>query len=158
MNRINKRYFIDTKSMMNKKIYLYKYAIYGSLGICLEIFWTGFRSLMNQDYTMEGRTYIWMFFIYGLAVFLEPIHDRIRDQNFILRGFLYMVLIFITEFFTGLLLRTIIGKCPWNYTGNGSINGLITLSFIPLWFGLGLLLEKVHDFLDFLYLIKDKNS
>lgn len=143
---------------MKRKIYLYKYVVYGSLGICLEIFWTGFRSLMNQDYTMEGRTYIWMFFIYGLATFLEPIHERIRGQNFILRGFFYMILIYIVEFLTGLLLRAFIGQCPWNYTGNGSIDGLITISFAPLWFGLGLLLEKVHDFLNSLHFIRDKNA
>lgn len=143
---------------MKRKIYLYKYVVYGSLGICLEIFWTGFRSLINQDYTMEGRTYIWMFFIYGLAIFLEPIHERIRGQNLILRGFIYMILIYIVEFLTGLLLRAFIGQCPWNYTGNGSIDGLITISFVPLWFGLGLLLEKVHDFLNSLHFIRDKNA
>ncbi len=143
---------------MKRKIYLYKYVVYGSLGICLEIFWTGFRSLINQDYTMEGRTYIWMFFIYGLAVFLEPIQEKIRGQNLILRGFIYMILIYIVEFLTGLLLRAFIGQCPWNYTGNGSIDGLITISFVPLWFGLGLLLEKVHDFLNSLHFIRDKNA
>lgn len=143
---------------MDKTILLRKYIIYGLLGICLEVFWTGSKSLVNADYTMEGRTYIWMFFIYGLAVFLEPIHNKIRGQNLILRGIIYMVLIYIAEFITGWVLRELIGVCPWNYVGNGSINGLITLSFAPLWFALGLFLEKVHDFLNTFDFTSDKNT
>lgn len=149
--------WIDTKDM-KKTILLRKYIIYGLLGICLEVFWTGFKSLLNTDYTMEGTTYIWMFFIYGFAVFLEPIHDRIREQNVILRGFIYMILIYIVEFITGWLLRIFIGVCPWNYIDSRSINGLITLTYAPLWFALGLFFEKVHDFLNSIHFISDKDT
>jgi len=123
-----------------------KYLLYGLLGICLEIFWTGFESLLHSDYTMEGTTYIWMFFIYGLAVFLEPVHDKIREYNTIVRGLIYMFLIYSGEFITGFALQKLIGKCPWYYADNGSIYGIITLYFIPVWFSLGLIFERVHDF------------
>ncbi|MPW26673.1 hypothetical protein GC105_12825 [Alkalibaculum sp. M08DMB] len=131
-----------------KNTVLHKYAIYGLLGICLEIFWTGFCSLLASDITMAGYSSIWMFFIYGLAVFLEPVHNEIREHNIIVRGSIYMVIIFAIEFITGFILNLILGACPWNYTGQGSVYGLITLYFIPVWFFTGLLFEKAHDFLD----------
>lgn len=133
---------------MNRTIVSYKYMIYGLLGICLEIFWTGFHSLLYADYTMEGRTYIWMFFIYGLAVFMEPIQDKLKGDNIFYRGTIYMLLIFFVELAAGLLLRSLIGKCPWNYGALGFLYGIITPYYIPVWFVLGLLFERVHDFLD----------
>lgn len=142
----------DNKYMEN--LILRRYTIYGLLGICLEIFWTGLDSLLKSDYTLEGKTYIWMFFIYGLAVFLEPIHNKIRHYNIVIRGIIYMVLIFSIEFFTGLLLKLLLGVCPWNYTDRGAIIGIITLHFIPVWFGAGLLFEKIHDLLDVALSIK----
>jgi uncharacterized membrane protein len=135
---------------MDRKNTLQKYMFYGVLGLALEIFFTGFKSLLNNDLTLEGKSYIWMFFIYGLAVFAEPIHDRIRDKSFIIRGLIYMVLIYTVEFITGGFIMLLIGKCPWDYTGNGenSISSIISIKFVPIWFALGLFLEKVHDFLD----------
>lgn len=57
-----------------------------------------------------------------------------------------MILIFAVEFTSGLLLRKILGVCPWNYTNNLlSIYGVITLSYIPVWFTAGLIFEKMHD-------------
>ncbi|MFZ7120820.1 MAG: putative ABC transporter permease [Eubacteriaceae bacterium] len=125
-----------------------KFIVYGLIGICLEIFWTGLTSLINSDYTMEGRTYIWMFFIYGMAIFFEPIHNTIRQKNIFIRGFIYMFIIFTIEYISGFILRCIIGACPWNYTDYASIDGLITLNFIPVWFFAGLLFERIHDLLN----------
>ncbi|MEN3003928.1 hypothetical protein [Dehalobacterium formicoaceticum] len=136
---------------MNRTITPYKYLIYGLLGICLEIFWTGFQSLLYSDYTMEGRTYVWMFFIYGLAVFLEPLQDKLKGENFFFRGTIYMLLIFFVELAAGLMLRSLIGECPWNYGAHGLIYSIITPYFIPVWFVLGLMFEKVHDFLDAIF-------
>ena len=134
--------------ILQKYSILRKYIIYGLLGICLEIFWTGLESLLKNDYTMVGKTYIWMFFIYGLGAFLEPVHNKIRTYNILFRGIIYMLIIFCIEFITGLILKHLIGVCPWHYRGAGSFYGIISLSFIPIWFCTGLLFEKVHDFLD----------
>ncbi|WFA08821.1 hypothetical protein [Tissierella sp. Yu-01] len=140
---------LDNK-YMDKKTILHKYIIYGLLGLALEIFFTGFNSLLKNDLTLEGKSYIWMFFIYGLAVFAEPIHDSIKNKNFFIRGLIYMMLIYAVELITGGIIMLLIGKCPWDYTGigNNSIGSIISFRFIPIWFILGLLLEKVHEFLD----------
>lgn len=114
----------------------------------MEIIWTGLGSLLNGSIILEGGTYIWMFPIYGLAIFLEPIHDKIRDWPVIFRGGVYAVLIFLIEYLTGWTLQRLIGVCPWDYSGTPySINGFIRLDYAPVWFGAGLIFEKLHDLL-----------
>lgn len=125
-----------------------RFLIYGLLGWCTEILWTGFGSLMKGDVKLTGWTYIWMFPIYGLAIILEPIHDRIRNWPILLRGSIYTAIIFSMEFSTGWLLRLALGVCPWNYgSGPLSIDGIIRLDYAPAWFAAGLIFEEAHDFL-----------
>ena len=135
---------------MNEKntVMLIRFVIYGLSGWILETLFTGFASLFRGDLTMFAWTYIWMFPIYGLAIFLEPIHERIRDIPAVFRGGIYMVLIFAAEYLSGRILIVIIGKCPWNY-GNSplTVEGIITATFIPIWFLVGLAFERLHDYL-----------
>lgn len=126
-----------------------RFIIYGLTGWCLEVFWTGLGSLFHGDVKLSSQTYIWMFLIYGLAVFLEPIHDRIRKWPVALRGGVYSILIFSIEYATGTLLRIFIGVCPWDYSDSPfSVNGIIRLDYFPVWFVTGLLFERAHDYLD----------
>ncbi|TJX14221.1 hypothetical protein E9840_06980 [Tissierella creatinini] len=127
---------------------LLRYIFYGLLGVSLEIFFTGFLSLLKNDLTLEGKSYIWMFFIYGLSVFLEPIHDKIRNENILVRGLIYTVLIYIVELYSGSLIMKLIGECPWSYKDSINVDSIINPEFLPIWFALGLFLERVHDFLD----------
>lgn len=125
-----------------------RYVLYGLAGWCTEIIWTGIGSMLSGDVKLVGRTYIWMFYIYGLAIFLEPVHDRIRSWPLLLRGGVYTVLIFAIEYSTGFALRKILGVCPWDYSSSRfSVNGLIRLDYAPAWFTAGLLFEKYHDLL-----------
>jgi uncharacterized membrane protein len=125
-----------------------RFFIYGLLGWCLEVFWTGLGSLLKGDVTLMAWTSIWMFPIYGLAIILEPIHDRLRKMNILLRGIVYTLIIFTIEYTTGSLLRLTLGVCPWDYTPSPfSINGIIRLDYAPVWFTAGLLFERVHDIL-----------
>ncbi len=125
-----------------------RFIIYGLLGWCLEIIWTGIGSLLNGNYMLYSFTYMWMFFIYGMGVFFEPIHNITRKYNVFLRGILWVFIIFSVEYFFGWGLSKVLGHCPWDY-GNGplSINGYIRLDFIVPWFFTGLLFERTHDFL-----------
>ncbi|RGZ00177.1 hypothetical protein [Clostridium sp. AM58-1XD] len=140
----------------------------GVAGWCLEVMFTSVESIMVGDWRLMGKTSLLMFPIYGLGALLGPIGagmDRwigddktavtvsARQQaavkslkpgdRAIRHGMLYMVLIFIVEYGSGLWLRTH-GMCPWDYSGRHSnINGLIRLDFAPLWFGTGLLFEQI---------------
>jgi hypothetical protein len=56
-----------------------RFFIYGILGWGIEVIWTGLGSLISGDLRLLGFTNLWMFFIYGAAVFLEPINDIISS-------------------------------------------------------------------------------
>lgn len=138
-------HFENNKIMKRK---LFRFLIYGLCGWCLEIVWTGVGSLIDGNYLLYSFTYMWMFFVYGMGIFFEPVHNSIRKWNTILRGFLWVLIIFSIEYAFGWILAKLLGHCPWDY-GNGSlsINGYIRLDFIVPWFFTGLLFEKLHDFL-----------
>jgi len=125
-----------------------RFVIYGLLGLLAEVLWNGFGAMLRGDVLLRGTTCIWMFPIYGLALFLEPVHYRIKHLPLIVRGGIYMALIFAVELISGLLLRLVIGECPWNYVNKTlSICGIITLSYAPVWMAYGIMFEKIHDFI-----------
>ncbi|MCX7711171.1 MAG: putative ABC transporter permease [Clostridia bacterium] len=125
-----------------------RFFIYGILGWGMEIFWTGMSSLIGGDLRLIGYSNLWMFFIYGLAVLLEPIHDIIRSWSWLFRGVIWVVMIWGIEYASGLILFKILGVYPWYYAGPFAVDGIVNLSFAPAWFVAGLLFEWVHRTLD----------
>ena len=93
--------------------------------------------VIARQYRVSGQAGIVPVHEASQAVGLSPRDSAVRH------GMLYMVLIFVVEYISGWWLRAL-GICPWDYTGRHSnINGLIRLDFAPLWFGTGLLFEKI---------------
>ncbi|MFZ5969163.1 MAG: putative ABC transporter permease [Bacillota bacterium] len=122
-----------------------RFFIYGLIGWCIEILWTGLGAALSGSKKLMGYTYLWMLPIYGAAIFLEPIHYLIMDLPVLLRGGVWVVLIYFIEYATGWAIRKKIGICPWDY-GNVryAVDGLIRLDYAPAWFVAGLLFEKIH--------------
>ncbi|MBO8168995.1 MAG: hypothetical protein H0Z35_07420 [Thermoanaerobacteraceae bacterium] len=133
-----------------------RFAIYGMLGWITEIIWTGLGSLVKGDWNLTGYSYLWMFPIYGLAVFFEPIHDAMRRYPWYFRGLVWLAGIWLVEYVTGWAIEMLVGRVPWDYTAKTAyhIKGLIRLDYAPVWFGAGLLFEKLHDYLDRVRIIK----
>ena len=129
---------------------LIRFVIYGCVGLFMETVWTGFSSVLKGDINLRCQTYLWMFPINGMGVFLEPLHELIRGYLWIYRGFIWAAVIFLIEYITGYILRLTIGNCPWDYNSGGeilvSIKGLIRLDYLPVWFSVGLIFERIHDF------------
>ena len=126
----------------------------GITGWCLEVIFTSVESIMRHDWRLMGRTSLLMFPIYGCGALLGPIGERIdqwlnpgpafrikKSELAVRHGMIYMVLIFIAEYITGIWL-TSIGICPWDYSlWPDNVGGVIRLKFAPLWFMTGLLFE-----------------
>ena len=133
---------------------LIRFAIYGCFGLLIETLWTGFNSALRGDKNLKCGTFLWMFPIYGMGVLLEPVHEFIRGFLWIYRGFIWAAVIFFIEYTTGYLLKITIGGCPWDYDNNGeviaSVKGIIRLDYLPVWFFVGLMFERIHDFIKFL--------
>ena len=123
--------------------------IFGVLGWCAEILWTGVCSFLLGDAALTARTYLWMFPIYGLAGLSLPLFLAFRRYCPLWQrmGF-YVFAIFAVEFITGWLLQWGTGICPWDYGDRPfSVMGLIRLDYAPLWAILGLFFERVALFL-----------
>lgn len=127
---------------------LVRFFIYGFIGLTLEVTYTGLAALIQGNLSMPGFTFLVMLPIYGLAVFLEPIHDKIRPLPWWERGLIYLFLIWGIEYTSGVFLQTLLGKCPWNYTDPLNIQGFITLRMAPEWFFAGLGFEFLHNLLN----------
>ena len=110
----------------------------------MEVFWTGIGSVLNRDPRAVGSSSLWMFLIYGLAGFLEPVCSFIIDYPWFARGLVYMACFFGIEFAAGLFLRQV-NACPWDYSGvRLNLLGLIRLDYAPVWFAAGLIFERVY--------------
>lgn len=124
-----------------------RFFIYGLLGWIAEILWTGAGSALRGDWVLAGNTYLWMFPIYGLAVLLEPLHERIRGLPWPVRGLVWLAGIWGIELATGWGLKQLIGRCPWDYSRVSpyTLGGFIRFDYAPVWFAAGLLFERLHD-------------
>ena len=122
--------------------------IYRIAGLVLEVFYTGLAALLQGDLSMHGFTFLVMLPVYGLGVLLEPVHDRIREQPWWLRGLVYLTLIWSIEYLSGLSFTALLGTCPWHYRDPLNINGFITLRMAPEWFLTGLGFEVLHNALE----------
>lgn len=121
------------------------FIFYGFLGWIMEVFWTGIIALKRGDKKLVGYTYLYMFPIYGCAVFMEPVFMLLHSTNFVVRGLIYMLCIFSAEYVSGYILERVVGVCPWDYSRvKYSVDGFIRLDFAPIWFAVGLWFEYVY--------------
>lgn len=132
---------------------------YGLAGWCSEIVTTGVRSPgRDGNWRLTGTTYLWMLPIYGSAALLfEPAHRFARERGWPvwMRGLAWMTGIFAVEAASGVAVRALTGEVPWDYSrprGRRPVprhwRGLVRPAYAPLWFGVGLGFEQLHDLFD----------
>ncbi len=123
------------------------FLLYGALGWCVEIFFTGVCSIILQrDRTAMGRTSLWMHPIYGVAgLLMESLYLALADLPLALRLFVYLCAVYIAEYTSGYLLRRLLGRCPWDYgVRRWAVHGLIRLDYAPAWLLLCVLIEPAQ--------------
>jgi len=121
-----------------------RFIIYGALGCLIEVLWTGLGAIKSKNFKLSSNTSLWMFFIYGLTVFLEPLFVMLEPMNFLLRGLIYAVIIFAVEFITGSILKRA-NVCPWDYSHTRfHVKGVIRADYLPAWVILGLFFEQIY--------------
>jgi len=121
-----------------------RFIIYGALGCLMEVLWTGLGALRSKNFKLSSTTSLWMFFIYGMVVFLEPFFRMVAPLNFLIRGLIYAGLILAGEFITGTLLKRA-DFCPWDYSETRyHVKGIIRLDYIPAWAVAGLFFEQIY--------------
>ena len=121
-----------------------RFIIYGALGCLMEVLWTGLGSLKIKNFKLSSTTSLWMFFVYGMVAFLEPVFRLAAPMPFLVRGLIYAAFIFTGEFITGSLLKRM-EVCPWDYsTAKYHVKGLIRWDYLPAWVVAGLVFEWVY--------------
>ena len=110
----------------------------------MEVLWTGLGALFNKNYKLSSKTSLWMFFIYGMVIVLEPIFRLVSPLNFLLRGLLYASFILLGEFITGTLLKRA-DVCPWDYSHTRfHVRGVVRFDYLPAWAVAGLVFEQIY--------------
>ena len=123
---------------------LLRFVIYGAIGCLMEVLWTGLSALVSKNFKLSSKTSLWMFFIYGMVVFLEPFFRMIASFNFLLRGLIYAAFILTGEFITGTLLKRA-DICPWDYSHTRfHVRGVIRFDYLPAWAAAGLVFEQLY--------------
>jgi len=124
-----------------------RFLLYGAIGCLMEVLWTGLSALKSKNYKLSSNTSLWMFFIYGCVIFIEPIFRLISPLNFLLRGLIYAALILTGEFITGTILKRA-DICPWDYSSTRyHVKGIIRIDYIPAWAAAGLIFEQIYWFI-----------
>ena len=121
---------------------------YGLLGWLGEIVFTGIADVRrSSDLRLRAHTTLWSFPLYALAQPLfEPAHDRLRGRPRLVRAGVYGIGFLGVEYAAGRVLRRLLGAAPWDYEyARHNVDGLVRADWLPLWAGVGLALERVHD-------------
>lgn len=119
------------------------FVLCGLTGWGFECFFTGCKGLFKKDKKLTCKTSLWMFGIYGMGFLIKPIYNIIKNIPTFFRGIIYSIMIFFTEFVTGVILKKH-KACPWDYSDSKyNIKGVIRLDYAPLWFIVGLIYENI---------------
>jgi uncharacterized membrane protein len=129
---------------------LKRFLLYGAAGWVVETLFTGFASAIRRDRSARANTYLWMHPIYGgTALALEQVRRRMPRAPRWARALAYVGVIYGAEYGSGWLLRKMLGRCPWDYSGHGrNVHGLIRLDYAPAWYALALLFEPLQASLE----------
>lgn len=120
------------------KVY-HRVTLYAVGGIFAEVLFTSLKSLVeHNDYTLHGKTQLWVMALYGLGgLWFEVLELYMRELNLAVRLTGYALNTWIIEYIGGLIIKQLIGHCPWQYSGYTNVHGFIELSYFPVWVVLG---------------------
>ncbi|MBI2981438.1 MAG: hypothetical protein HYY44_03945 [Deltaproteobacteria bacterium] len=129
---------------------VWQFIILGVIGIAGEVFFTAIKDFAKTRHPrLHGFSFVWMFPLYGLLSILFPIVSPwVADFSWPVRGSVYMMVIYLVEFIAGSILTAIIGSHVWNYSHHRfNLRGQISLWYAPVWFFVGLIVERCYPWL-----------
>lgn len=130
--------------------------LFACIGITTEVVFTAFSNLVISilentplNWSLTGKTYVWMFFIYALIPFLFKLLNPIFfGKPYLFKVGLAVLIIYIVEFSSGMLLKLLLGACPWEYTTGMHVMGVIRLDYLPAWILFAALIISINQVLD----------
>lgn len=130
--------------------------IFACIGITTEVVFTSLSKLINTviaedviDWSLGGKSYLWMFLIYGAIPFLFKLGEAfVQKYNLFVQSLITVAAIYFIELTTGFALEMITGICPWKYTNGIHFFGYIRLDYFPFWLIFALLIVYVSQILN----------
>ena len=137
-----------------------KLLLYGHIGILLEFWFTGARSLFKRHWKLTSSSYLWMIPIYGVTgLFMEVIATTV-PWPFYLKALLYVPLIYGAEALSGASIAGLtkqlqrflggfqVGLIPWEYEKSSwAPAGLVNFKYAPFWYLLALGFDPIAAFI-----------
>ncbi len=119
---------------------------YSTLGSVTEIGFSGLHDRMRGR-PVRIRTSAWMVPTYALIQPLyEPMHDKLRGRNSLVRGLAYGLGFLAVEYLTAASIAKGTGERAWDHSeARWNVDGHIRLDYIFYWAAAGLALEHLHD-------------
>lgn len=137
-----------------------KLLLYGHIGILLEFWFTGARSLFRRHWKLTTSSYLWMLPIYGCTALLMEAVKTAIPWPFYFKAFLYVPLIYGAEALSGATLKVLTGVLqrflggaqggvvPWEYEkSNWAPFGLVNFRYAPIWYLVALGFDPVAAFI-----------
>ena len=127
---------------------LVRFLIFGLLGLIAAVVVSATkRSISSKRLELTGEASLVLFPIFGLIAVVFPfVAVRANPLPWYVRGLAYMTAFFIVQYIAGFIL-TKMNRCPWSYSGKGSLGGLVHVSDAPLFFGAGLAVEWLYPWI-----------
>lgn len=128
----------------------WRFILFGGLGMLGEVLFTSIQTVVKaRKWRLDGTTYLWMFPIYGLiSLCFPPLYWTIEAFPWFVRGVIYTLFIFVVEYIAGTLLTRLTGDHIWHYRDKLNFKGQITFAYTPVWFIVGLLVERFFPTID----------
>ena len=137
---------------MQTKRTLIRFLIFALCGMLGEVFYGSLLTGWGGDLDLHGKSSPWIMIDYGLlGVILMPIAVRLKGWKLPLpaRAFVYMLLIYLVEYISGIIFTWGLGLRVWSYEGIPyNLHGQIMLYSAPVWYVLGLCAECVYRRVD----------
>lgn len=143
--------------------YFIYFILFANIGVALEVFFTSIGDMRylpkKKKMVLKGRSGLVMFPIYGISIFIVMlVRYAYPDWNIFQKGLIIVPLMFLWEYVAGWSYRKIFGYLCWDYDGKYpsehlpprkfSINGLVALEFLPIWYFEVVIAQIVLAFLD----------
>lgn len=134
----------------------------GNLGLLIENYFTGIKSLFGKKWTADTQTSLWMFFVWAFGVLPFKIIDdnivvfnNVYFNSILLALIFYMPLFYGIEAISGLISLKIFKRVLWDYgLSKYTPLGLINLKYSPFWLFLSLFIHPIilyfGRFIDFI--------
>lgn len=137
---------------MNGKRALIRFLIFAFGGMLGEVFYHAALGAWNGNWNLHGQSSFWMMLDYGLmGLILMPMATRLMRLGLPLpaRAFVYMLVIYLVEYVSGIIFTWGFGLRVWSYEGiRYNLHGQIMLYSAPIWYLFGLCSEYLYRKVD----------